>query len=87
LTARTKYRGLVKKKLVPVEISGAAPEPGVQILLEGKDAGTMRSARDGRGLALLRLEALDGGVLTAGEARLTPRLPAWMRLPEKDRTA
>lgn len=86
LTARTKYRGLVKKKLVPVEVSGTAPEPGTQILLDGKDAGTMRSARDGHGLALLRLDALDAakGTLTAGDARLVPRLPGWMRLPEKD---
>lgn len=88
LTARTKYRGLVKKKLVPVDVSGAAPEPGTQIFLDGKDAGTMRSARDGHGLALLRLDALDAanGSLTAGDARLLPRIPGWMRLPEKNAT-
>jgi folate-binding protein YgfZ len=88
LTARTKYRGLVKKKLVPVELSGAAPEPGTQIMLDGKDAGTMRSARDGHGLALLRLDALNAanGALTAGDARLIPRLPDWMRRPEKSAT-
>jgi len=88
LTARTKYRGLVKKKLVPVEVSGAAPEPGTPILLDGKDAGTMRSARDGHGLALLRLDALDAaeGSLTAGDARLVPQVPGWMRLPEKSAT-
>ncbi len=86
LTARTKYRGLVKKRLVPVDVTGATPEPGTQILLDGKDAGTMRSARDGHGLALLRLDAFDAaeGTLTAGGARLVPRLPGWMRLPEKD---
>lgn len=87
LTARTKYRGLVKRKLVPVEISGTAPEPGTPILLDGKDAGTMRSARDGHGLALLRLEALDGGALIAGDARLCPRLPGWMHLPAKGEAA
>lgn len=89
LTARTKYRGLMKKKLVPVDLIGTAPAPGTQIMLDGKDAGTMRSARDGHGLALLRLDALDaanGGTLTAGDARLVPRLPGWMRLPEKDVT-
>jgi len=82
LTARTKYRGLVKKRLLPVEIAGAAPEPGTQILLDGKDAGEMRSSVDGRGLALLRLEHLDRalrgeGVLQAGETRLSPRKPDW----------
>lgn len=82
LTARTKYRGLVKKRLMPVEISGAAPEPGTQVLLDGKDAGEMRSSADGRGLALLRLEPLDKalrgeGVLQAGEATLNPSKPDW----------
>ena len=88
LTARTKYRGLVKKKLVPVDVSGAAPEPGTPIFFNGKDAGTMRSGRDGHGLALLRLDVLGAanGALTAGDARLTPRLPGWMRFPEKDST-
>ncbi len=33
LTARTKYRGLIKKRLMPVEIDGAAPEAGATILL------------------------------------------------------
>jgi folate-binding Fe-S cluster repair protein YgfZ len=82
LTARTKYRGLVKKRLLPVEFAGDAPEPGTQILLDGKDAGEMRSAAGGRGLALLRLEPLDkalrgDGALKAGEATLTPRKPDW----------
>ncbi|MGE0094326.1 MAG: folate-binding protein YgfZ [Alphaproteobacteria bacterium] len=86
LTARTKYRGLVKKKLVPVEISGAPPEAGTPVLLDGKDVGTMRSARDGHGLALLRLDAIDAanGALIAGTARLVPHVPGWMHLPEKD---
>ena len=82
LTARTKYRGLVKKRLLPVAVDGAAPPPGTPVLLDGKDAGEMRSAADGRGLALLRLEQLDralrgDGELRAGEARLTPRKPDW----------
>ncbi len=82
LTARTKYRGLVKKRLVPVDIAGAAPPPGTQVLLGGKDAGEMRTAADGKGLALLRLDQLEralrgDGALTAGAATLTPRKPDW----------
>jgi hypothetical protein len=82
LTARTKYRGLVKKRLLPVDIAGDAPPPGTQILLGGKDAGELRTAADGKGLALLRLEQLEralqgDGVLTAGDATLTPRKPDW----------
>ena len=44
--------------------------------------GALRSARDGLGLAVLRLDALDTP-LRAGDTALTPRIPAWMRLPER----
>src|SRR5690348_8135250 len=44
LTARTKYRGLVKRRLFPVRIDGPAPTPGASIELGGKDAGEMRSS-------------------------------------------
>jgi len=65
--------------LLPVETDGPAPAPGTPVLADGKEAGVMRSATDGIGLALLRLEYLgeDGSALTAGEARLTPRKPDW----------
>ena len=78
LTARTKYRALIKKRLVPVEIEGPAPDPGTPVMRGDKDVGTMRSSADGIGLALLRLDAL-GGELSAGGAKLTPRKPAWAR--------
>ena len=81
LTARTKYRGLVKRRLVPVEVDGPLPAPGTKVLHNGTEVGTMRSGHDGRGLAVLRLEALHDK-LTCGDARLIPRIPAWMRLPE-----
>src|SRR5438067_12905560 len=60
LTARTKYRGLIKKRLFPVRIDGPAPPaPGTIINLDGKEAGEMRSSRDGLALALLRLDAIE----------------------------
>lgn len=78
LTARTKYRGLIKKRLMPVAIDGPIPEPGAIIESAGKEAGEMRSAVDGQGLALIRLEALEAdGAMTVGETRLTPRKPGW----------
>jgi len=82
LTARTKYRGLIKKRLFPVRIDGPAPEPGAIITLDGQEAGEMRSSRDGAGLALLRLAAIGKTGLAAGDARIVPATPDWMRLPE-----
>jgi folate-binding protein YgfZ len=80
LTARTKYRGLVKRRLVPVVVDGPLPAVGTVVLRNGIDVGTMRSGRDGIGLASLRLDAL-AGPLQCGQATLTARTPQWMRLP------
>lgn len=81
LTARTKYRGLVKRRLFPARIDGPLPEPGTPVLAEGREVGEMRSARDGFGLALLRLDAAAAqGPLAAGAATIIPFRPAWMRL-------
>jgi folate-binding protein YgfZ len=78
LTARTKYRGLVKRRLVPVLIDGATPPPGTPLLREGREVGTMRSALGRHGMALVRLEAL-ANALTSGDATVTPIIPSWMR--------
>jgi len=81
LTARTKYRGLIKKRLFPVQIAGTAPAPSAIVEIEGKDAGEMRSSRDGIGLALLRLEAVDeANPLSAGSTTISPLRPSWMRV-------
>lgn len=89
LTARMKYRALVKKRLLPVIIEGGAIDggdvaPGTAITQDGSEAGEMLSARDGRGLALLRLEAVEaaqnnGADLKAGAALIRPEKPGWMK--------
>ena len=84
LTARTKYRGLLKRRLVPVAVVGPLPESGTKVLSGSAEIGEMRSGRDGLGIAQLRLEALDGRPLRCGEATLTPRIPGWMALPARE---
>jgi hypothetical protein len=83
ITARMKHRALIKKRLFPVAIDGAAPPPGTPVAFGEVDSGEMRSSLDGQGLALLRLDHVaaslrDGTPFVAGEARLTPRKPAWL---------
>jgi hypothetical protein len=81
LTARTKYRGLTKKRLLPVRIEGPAPPSGAVVTADGREIGEMRSSRDGLGLALLRIEPVrEGKTLAAGDSTLVPVKPAWMRL-------
>jgi folate-binding protein YgfZ len=80
LTARMKYRALVKKKLLPVAIDGPAPQPGTAVLLGETEAGTMRTARGGYGIALLRLDKVEEAgdqPLAAGAAKIRVR-----RLPD-----
>lgn len=80
LTARTRYRGLVKKRLVTVEIDGRAPGVGAPLIEDGREVGEMRSSIGNLGLALLRLEAVrENRPLHVGEARLTPRVPSHLR--------
>ena len=83
LTARTKYRGLIKKHLFPVRIDGPAPAPGTILSLDGKEAGEMRSSRDSLGLALLRLDGVgEDRSFAAGETTLFPIRPDWMRIEQ-----
>jgi tRNA-modifying protein YgfZ len=82
LTARMKYRGLVRKRLMPVTFRGPPPDPGTIIRAEGKDVGEMRSSTEGIGLALLRLDRLEtagaaGTPLLAGDTEVVPARPPW----------
>jgi folate-binding protein YgfZ len=81
LTARTKYRGLIKKRLFPVRIDGPSVASGTIVNLDGKEAGEVRSGRDGLALALLRLDAIETArPLSAGSATIAPLRPDWMRI-------
>ena len=78
LTARTKYRGLVKKRLMPVIIDGVVSSPGLVIFQNCKSVGELRSVCGDIGMALIRLEALEKDApLTAGDARIVPKKPSW----------
>jgi folate-binding protein YgfZ len=78
LTARTKYRGLVKRRLVPVRIDGPELPCGAPLLLGGREVGTMRSARGEIGMALVRLADIHSALLS-GTTVVTPMVPRWMR--------
>ena len=84
LTARTKYRGLVKKRLLPVRIEGPIPSPGSPVLDGDREVGEIRSAVDGMGLALIRLDAMEkageDASFDADGAVVKPWKPTWARL-------
>lgn len=90
LTARTKYRGLVKRRLVAVTVDGPLPPPGTPIFHGDIECGTIRSGRQnagqtdgqndirGRALATLRLDAIRADHLTCADATLTPAPSPWL---------
>src|SRR3989338_2107033 len=83
LTARTKYRGLVRKRLFPVIIAGPSPHNRSAIFLDEIGVGEMPSHRKEFCLALLRIEAVKSGkALRSENATLPPSLPKWMILEE-----
>jgi folate-binding protein YgfZ len=84
LTARTKYRALIKKRLMPVKVEGPLPAPGSPVMLGDQDAGEIRSGSGDMALALLRLEmveaaATSGTPLMAGGVRVRPVKPEWAK--------
>ena len=87
VTARSKHRGLTRKRLVPARITGPLPAPGTPIRQGEQTVGEIRSGVDGLALALLQLDALalaqgggPGSELWAGESRVAADVPAWMHL-------
>lgn len=79
LTARTKYRGLVRKRLFPLVIEGTPPPFGADIFKNEVVVGEMRTHAGSLGLALLRLEAFEGsGDFICEGATLKPYRPFWM---------
>lgn len=76
LTARTHYRGLVKRRLVPVELESADTLPGTPVTAGEREAGEIRSVAGDLALAMLRLDRL-GEPLRADGGSVLPRPAAW----------
>jgi folate-binding protein YgfZ len=71
VVSRMQHRGTARTRTLRVTLDGPRPEPGTAILAGDKPVGTMGSAADRKGLALIRTDrvadALGAGLpLTAG---------------------
>jgi hypothetical protein len=85
LTARTHHRGTVRKRLLPVDVTGPMPESGAPVMSGERQVGEMRWGDNGKALAILRLEHIQGvddPQFSSGEAVITPVVPDWVVLPE-----
>ena len=81
LTARTKFRGTIRRRLFGVTADGALPPPGTPITAGTAEIGEMRSGHAGRGIALIRTDRLEeagpDAVLTASGVTVRPSKPGW----------
>jgi len=81
LAARMKHRSKVRKRLMPVVLEGALPEPGTPVMAGTREIGSLRSGIGNRVIALLRLDRLEEAgdtPLLAGDVPLTIQWPEWL---------
>ncbi|WP_378943525.1 YgfZ/GcvT domain-containing protein [Mesorhizobium sp. ANAO-SY3R2] len=82
VVSRMQHRGTARRRVLLVSAASPLPAPGTDLVSGGKVVGTLGSVSDTRGLAIARIDrvkaALDAGAeITAGEAAVTPAIPAW----------
>ncbi|MEQ8652217.1 MAG: folate-binding protein [Kiloniellales bacterium] len=88
LTARTKYRGLVKKRLLPIEKESSFLKEDSDVLQGGKLVGELRSHSGRHALALLRVQALESDEpMTCGAEPVRVSIPDWVVLPQRKEAA
>ena len=80
LTARTKYRGTVKKKIFGLKIEGKIFDTNVYY--KDKNIGEVKSSFNDYGIAILKIKEVDecmkvNDKLSCKDANLTPFIPKW----------
>lgn len=78
ITARMKHRGKTRKRLLPVRGKAGELTSGAEVRAGGKPVGGLRSVLGERGIALLRLDALEAGGLEANGTEITVATPDWL---------
>jgi folate-binding protein YgfZ len=84
VVSRIEHRGTARNRIVPVAYNGFAPETGVPVMAGEKPVGTMGSAAQGRGIALLRMDRVADALtehtpLLAGGVAIRVVKPDWAR--------
>jgi len=77
-TSRMKRRGTIKNRMLPIVFDGPAPAFGAEVLAGTLRAGEVLSGRDGRAMALLRLDRIEGAQLTVDERPVRVDRPDWL---------
>ncbi len=76
-TSRMKRRGTVKNRMLPITYDGPAPPFGAEVLAGELRAGEVLTGGDGRAIALLRLDRIEGAALTVDGRSVRADIPEW----------
>jgi folate-binding protein YgfZ len=79
-TSRMKRRGTIKSRMLPIAFDGAAPPAGTEILAGSLRAGEVLSGGEGRAIALVRLDRIEGAELTVDGRACRVERPDWLQL-------
>ena len=77
-TSRMKRRGGIRSRMLPIVFEGAPPPYGAEVLAGELRAGEVLSGREGRAMALLRLDRIEGARLTVEGRPVRVEQPAWL---------
>lgn len=78
-TSRMKRRGTIKNRMLPITFEGAPPAFGSEVLAGDLRAGEVLGGREGRAMALLRLDRIDGAPLNVDGRPVRVERPEWSR--------
>lgn len=77
-TSRMKRRGTIKTRMLPITFDGPPPAYGAEVLAGELRAGEVLSGRDGRAMALLRLDRIEETPLTVDGRPVKVDRPIWL---------
>ena len=77
-TSRMKRRGGIRSRMLPIVFEGAPPAFGTEVLAGELRAGEVLTGREGRAMALLRLDRIEGAELTAQGRPVQVERPVWL---------
>lgn len=80
-TSRMKRRGQIRNRMLPISFDGAPPPHGAEVLAGDLRAGEVLSGVEGRAMALLRLDRIEGADLTVDGRPIRVEKTAWKQNP------
>ena len=78
-TSRMKRRGAVKTRMLPIRFDGPPPGYGTEVLAGTLRAGQVHSGIEGRAIASLRLDRIEGARLIMDGRPVHVDFPAWFK--------